>query len=105
SSRRRHTRFARDWSSDVCSSDLIGGWDAPLGIELRVDGLASALLFAFAIVTALVILHVGSRWRPGKSRRHFLALTLFALAALDRSEERRVGRDGRTRVVPLERRP
>src|SRR5690606_39368499 len=22
SSRRRHTRFARDWSSDVCSSDL-----------------------------------------------------------------------------------
>src|SRR5690606_40774077 len=25
--RRRHTRFSRDWSSDVCSSDLI----APLG--------------------------------------------------------------------------
>src|SRR5690606_41083458 len=38
SSRRRHTRFSRDWSSDVCSSDLgsildqdwvvaQGGWD------------------------------------------------------------------------------
>src|SRR5207302_3616016 len=33
SSRRRHTRFSRDWSSDVCSSDLLpdslGGrvWD------------------------------------------------------------------------------
>src|SRR6266511_5035687 len=26
SSRRRHTRFSRDWSSDVCSSDL----DAPV---------------------------------------------------------------------------
>src|SRR5690606_40954996 len=26
SSRRRHTRFSRDWSSDVCSSDL---WSAP----------------------------------------------------------------------------
>src|SRR5690606_41093517 len=26
SSRRRHTRFSRDWSSDVCSSDLL---DAP----------------------------------------------------------------------------
>src|SRR5207302_2466644 len=26
SSRRRHTRFSRDWSSDVCSSDL---WPAP----------------------------------------------------------------------------
>src|SRR3989449_8308656 len=24
SSRRRHTRCSRDWSSDVCSSDLIG---------------------------------------------------------------------------------
>src|SRR6266542_5669084 len=25
SSRRRHTRCYRDWSSDVCSSDLVGG--------------------------------------------------------------------------------
>src|SRR5690606_41205846 len=25
SSRRRHTRFSRDWSSDVCSSDLRKG--------------------------------------------------------------------------------
>src|SRR5690606_41085653 len=25
SSRRRHTRFSRDWSSDVCSSDLEAG--------------------------------------------------------------------------------
>src|SRR5690554_7129482 len=24
SSRRRHTRCGRDWSSDVCSSDLVG---------------------------------------------------------------------------------
>src|SRR6266511_4444206 len=29
SSRRRHTRFSRDWSSDVCSSDLVGGSDRP----------------------------------------------------------------------------
>src|SRR5207247_4977384 len=27
SSRRRHTRSTRDWSSDVCSSDLIGEID------------------------------------------------------------------------------
>src|SRR5690606_39409434 len=26
SSRRRHTRFSRDWSSDVCSSDLASEW-------------------------------------------------------------------------------
>src|SRR5947209_3300769 len=34
SSRRRHTRYWRDWSSDVCSSDLTGrrgrGWAFPL---------------------------------------------------------------------------
>src|SRR5690606_39350750 len=28
-SRRRHTRFSRDWSSDVCSSDL--GYEAQKG--------------------------------------------------------------------------
>src|SRR5437870_7257322 len=31
SSRRRHTRWPRDWSSDVCSSDLF-----PLGIPVNV---------------------------------------------------------------------
>src|SRR5690606_40677670 len=31
SSRRRHTRFSRDWSSDVCSSDLVWGLSATLG--------------------------------------------------------------------------
>src|SRR5581483_12182218 len=30
SSRRRHTRYWRDWSSDVCSSDLLRGWRAAL---------------------------------------------------------------------------
>src|SRR5690606_39772109 len=32
SSRRRHTRFSRDWSSDVCSSDL------ELGFQVLVGG-------------------------------------------------------------------
>src|SRR5690606_41174531 len=32
SSRRRHTRFSRDWSSDVCSSDL--GVSVPNGHTL-----------------------------------------------------------------------
>src|SRR5690606_41105812 len=34
SSRRRHTRFSRDWSSDVCSSDLV----PVLRLEQRVYG-------------------------------------------------------------------
>src|SRR5436309_7182222 len=32
SSRRRHTRFSRDWSSDVCSSDL---WESDVYRRLR----------------------------------------------------------------------
>src|SRR5690606_40490418 len=38
SSRRRHTRFSRDWSSDVCSSDLRKVWQiqaSGLFIDLR----------------------------------------------------------------------
>src|SRR2546429_3250436 len=34
SSRRRHTRCSRDWSSDVCSSDLVGGGSFP-GAKLK----------------------------------------------------------------------
>src|SRR5690606_11799782 len=42
SSRRRHTRFSRDWSSDVCSSDLFyeyysinsEPWDGPAGVVM-----------------------------------------------------------------------
>src|SRR5436309_10259391 len=32
SSRRRHTRFSRDWSSDVCSSDLV-----PVRLDRELD--------------------------------------------------------------------
>src|SRR2546430_10263306 len=31
SSRRRHTRFDCDWSSDVCSSDLVRRWLSQVG--------------------------------------------------------------------------
>src|SRR5690606_40693851 len=38
SSRRRHTRFSRDWSSDVCSSDLGGpALLAERGVEVPED--------------------------------------------------------------------
>src|SRR5207302_3887769 len=33
-SRRRHTRFSRDWSSDVCSSDLFGTLLSQIGITI-----------------------------------------------------------------------
>src|SRR5690606_39587439 len=46
SSRRRHTRFSRDWSSDVCSSDLTGSHSyaphAPDGLVVDLGDLAVA---------------------------------------------------------------
>src|SRR6266511_5368918 len=38
SSRRRHTRFSRDWSSDVCSSDLRGGMTSHAAVVARGMG-------------------------------------------------------------------
>src|SRR3989449_862862 len=69
SSRRRHTRCSRDWSSDVCSSDLLFstlGWILRLGVTMAL--LASIhpallLLAVFAVPTVLT-----STWRPGVER-------------------------------------
>src|SRR2546422_10103106 len=44
SSRRRHTRCSRDWSSDVCSSDL---GHVPQGFLAGAMGLLVALYFLF----------------------------------------------------------
>src|SRR5690606_40151195 len=33
--RRRHTRFSRDWSSDVCSSDLVYNSDVADSVLIR----------------------------------------------------------------------
>src|SRR5690606_40145580 len=43
SSRRRHTRFSRDWSSDVCSSDLKYLEEGSLSAEELRQGLAGAV--------------------------------------------------------------
>src|SRR5439155_18251656 len=40
SSRRRHTRWPRDWSSDVCSSDLAQNAAIPIFHELLQHGFA-----------------------------------------------------------------
>src|SRR5690625_7154895 len=37
SSRRRHTRWPRDWSSDVCSSDLLAALIDVLGAQVHQD--------------------------------------------------------------------
>src|SRR5690606_39675060 len=83
-SRRRHTRFSRDWSSDVCSSDLTRalaeGGIASLGrqfVEFGDGGPECAGVDA------------GLRGELGQRRA---ALEIAGL----RSEERRVGKEGRS---------
>src|SRR2546421_9406620 len=72
SSRRRHTRSDRDWSSDVCSSDL-----------LIVDG--NPLQDVRALSSISTVFMKGER---------------VVRTELFRSEERRVGKECRSRWSP-----
>src|SRR5438876_10372057 len=84
SSRRRHTRWTGDWSSDVCSSDLI------LKSEIRKPKLEIRNQSTPARKRRSVIVTPGSRLRSCSSRRR-----LWKWA--NRSEERRVGKECRSR--------
>src|SRR5690606_2059379 len=70
SSRRRHTRFSRDWSSDVCSSDLSddGEFEARLAGDEVDDLVAEALGVAVGVGPAPVAraLHAGADQRVGQ---------------------------------------
>src|SRR3712207_9487908 len=79
SSRRRHTRYWRDWSSDVCSSDLVPAGKTVVsesGIHTRGD--------------------VEELERVGVDA----VLVGEALMGAPRSEERCVGKEGRSRWSP-----
>src|SRR5262249_58581848 len=76
SSRRRHTRLVSDWSSDVCSSDL---------------SIVSTLSERMPMSSAPRI----SSSRLPTPEKTILAGAMPAFQAL-RSEERRVGKEGRT---------
>src|SRR5690606_40921156 len=90
SSRRRHTRFSRDWSSDVCSSDLLGYSDLGLfGSEIptpNLDALANA---------GMVLTQFYTNMTCSPTRAMLLSGTDSHIAG--RSEERRVGKEGRSR--------
>src|SRR5258707_11004544 len=90
SSRRRHTRYWRDWSSDVCSSDL----DQK---ETRQHGEAGCLA-CHADVSG------DRRWRAFVYVRcpkvEGNGTYLEAEANDNRSEERRVGKECRSRWSP-----
>src|SRR3712207_8933220 len=89
SSRRRHTRYWRDWSSDVCSSDLV-----EQRREQRDEcGELGLLLRADHDVNRLDLARVEADGRGGQ----FLALLV---EDANRSEERRVGKECRSRWSP-----
>src|SRR5690554_7287443 len=58
SSRRRHTRCGRDWSSDVCSSDLATGMNPKMA---RAQGINTniKIILGLAIANALIALSGG----------------------------------------------
>src|SRR5690606_40339451 len=63
SSRRRHTRFSRDWSSDVCSSDL-SCLSPPRTIApiLAHSALVACLFAHFAAAAAVVVAIAFRAW-------------------------------------------
>src|SRR5690606_40639159 len=92
SSRRRHTRFSRDWSSDVCSSDLFlpdvyvpcdvchGKRYNRETLEIRYKGYTIHDVLQMTVEDALTLFEPV----PALSRK---------LETLVRSEERRVGKE------------
>src|SRR5204862_1272181 len=88
SSRRRHTRSLRDWSSDVCSSDLFD----PL---CPLCSLCS-LWFGVQPSAAHLRVHVAIVRRRAIDRAPFSRTPLARQSPRRaRSEERRVGKEGR----------
>src|SRR3712207_9491342 len=64
SSRRRHTRYWRDWSSDVCSSDLI--WGGGMAIyDADAPGEVAARAYLITAEQFVDILAQEMRLEPG----------------------------------------
>src|SRR5262245_64363544 len=95
SRRRRHTRCLSDWSSDVCSSDL----------ALAKSGLRQRGFDVVAVESGEQALDILKKNEPPVDLV-VLDLTMPGLSgekvlrAIRRSEERRVGKEGRARGSP-----
>src|SRR5690606_40655442 len=80
SSRRRHTRFSRDWSSDVCSSDLQRcGASVPDWMVHRFDGLDDDAETRRMIAAAVAIEQVQELQKHGVEEFHFYTLNRHEL--------------------------
>src|SRR5690625_1905536 len=92
SSRRGHTRWPRDWSSDVCSSDL--SWGAAVGL------LDSQLEFWWELALLIVIMLLG-HWIEMRSLAQTTS-ALDSLAALLPDEAERIEDEQVVSVPPAE---
>src|SRR5256885_9819062 len=91
SSRRRHTRLQGDWSSDVCSSDLKLPFESCTAVD---QGIGISTHFS------TFKLHQQT-WKKKKSWTMYLqVITILCVHAMMRSEERRVGKECRSRWSP-----
>src|SRR5256884_1088836 len=90
SSRRRHTRCSRDWSSDVCSSDLRLGRYTLSGDDIMNQWLDSQCAPSGLGKLPLALVAVILKRNTGQAE----------FVDLHRSEERRVGKEGRSRWSP-----
>src|SRR5699024_11735977 len=90
SSRRRHTRSKRDWSSDVCSSDL-----SIFEYDYREVGVHP--LDAEKHKWNLYLFLDNLRTKTNKSEVDKILKDFVLVENSDRSEERRVGKESRCR--------
>src|ERR1017187_10802120 len=65
SSRRRHTRYIGDWSSDVCSSDLDDVW---LQVLVQAREALIELTFESLVGAKKVIIHLYNSTSPAQRR-------------------------------------
>src|SRR5690606_39720745 len=90
SSRRRHTRFSRDWSSDVSSSDL----------DLKVVGGAQQGYHSLVVRNDAGIEKIADlkgKTLASQKEGSTADVVLKGVVLKERSEERRVGKEGRAR--------
>src|SRR5690606_40933022 len=97
---RRHTIFSRDWSSDVCSSDLSAGaifnFSSAPSMDIEFNKNEDALKqLSFQLKTKLKKIYLGGG-EKNIAKQHAKG-KLTARERIDRSEERRVGKDCGTR--------
>src|SRR4051794_41293189 len=95
SSRRRHTRWTGDWSSDVCSSDLTCRYWSP-GVCSR-GRVAPPAPWSTRPATSTGRSDTTAATALPAARISRAATRVGSLPTRSRSEERRVGKEGRAR--------